>query len=162
MRIHELKERTDLFEEAVNAFWNQWGSKESYMFYKDCMLHSYKTEEDVPRFYIAIENEKIIGTFAILRNDINSRQDLTPWLACLYVDPAFRGRELGGEFLQFALQEAAVKGYKKLYLATDLEKYYEKYGWIHTTEAFGLGGNSLKIYEKSTGNTQSENETRRV
>jgi GNAT superfamily N-acetyltransferase len=162
MRIHELKERTDLFEEAVYAFWNQWGSKESYMFYKDCILHSYKTEEDVPRFYIAIANEKIIGTFAILRNDINSRQDLTPWLACLYVDPAFRGRELGGEFLQFALQEAAVKGYKKLYLATDLEKYYEKYGWIHTTEAFGLGGNSLKIYEKSTGNTQSENETRRV
>jgi N-acetylglutamate synthase-like GNAT family acetyltransferase len=103
MRIYELKERTDIFEESVNAFWNQWGSEENYMFYKDCMLRSCKTEEEVPRFYVAIENEKIIGTFAILRNDINSRQDLTPWLACVYVDPAFRGRGLGGQFLQTAL-----------------------------------------------------------
>ncbi|WP_175989266.1 GNAT family N-acetyltransferase [Bacillus sp. Marseille-Q1617] len=152
MDIYELSERKDLFEEAVNAFWKQWGSEESYHFYKDCMLRSCETDEEIPRFYIAVENGGVIGTFAILRNDINSRQDLTPWLACLYVDPEFRGKGLGSQFLQYALDETARKGFKKLYLATDIDGYYEKYQWKHTTEAFGLGGSSIKVYEKSTMN----------
>jgi GNAT superfamily N-acetyltransferase len=149
MHIFELSKRRDLFEEAVDAFWKQWGSKESYKFYKDCMYHSCETDEEVPRFYIALEDERKIGTFAILRNDINSRQDLTPWLACLYVDPKWRGRGIGGQFLQFALKEAGRKGYKKLYLATDHDGYYEKYEWVHSSWAFGLGGDSIKVYEKS-------------
>lgn len=150
MRIYELSERKDLFEMAVNVFWRQWGNEESYNFYRDCMLRSCETEEEIPRFYIALENEEIIGTFAILRNDINSRQDLTPWLACLYVDPASRGKKIGSQFLQYALDESARKGYKKLYLSTDIDGYYEKYHWIHTTEAVGLSGSSIKVYEKST------------
>jgi N-acetylglutamate synthase-like GNAT family acetyltransferase len=150
MKIFELSQRNDLFDEAVKVYWNQWGDEQNYKFYEDCMFHSCKTTDKVPRFYIALLDESIIGTYALLRNDLNSRQDLFPWLACLYVSPEHRGKKIGSHLLEHALQETNIKGYQKLYLTTDLEGYYEKYGWTHTTEAYGLSGRSIKVYEKST------------
>lgn len=89
------------------------------------MIHSGKTEDGIPRFYAAIENKEIMGTYALIRNDLNSRQDLHPWLACLYVDPNSRGKKLGARLLDHTIEEAAKLGFNKLYLQTDLEGYYE-------------------------------------
>ncbi|OKP98256.1 GNAT family N-acetyltransferase [Paenibacillus sp. P46E] len=69
------------------------------------MLHSMKTEDGLPRFYIAVQNGSIIGIYALLRNDLISRQDVFPWLACLYVVPEFRGQKMGAKLLQHALHE---------------------------------------------------------
>jgi N-acetylglutamate synthase-like GNAT family acetyltransferase len=150
MKIVELQKGNEFLEEGIEVFWNVWGTEDNYKFYEDCILHSAKTSEDLPRFYVAIENGNIIGTYAILRNDINSRQDLCPWLACLFVDKEYRGQEIGMKFLEHGLSEAAKKGYKKLHLTTDLENYYEKYGWEQNGVAYGPSGGHLKIYEKST------------
>ncbi|MCA1065869.1 GNAT family N-acetyltransferase [Rossellomorea sp. AcN35-11] len=150
MKIVEVDKNSSRFEEAVKAFWGQWGSEESYTFYYDCMYHSCHTEEDLPRFFIALHDEEIIGTYALLRNDLNSRQDLYPWFACLYVDPDHRGKGLGANLLEHGLERAYEKGYQSLYLATDLEGYYEKYGWAFSTEAIGLDGNAMKVYQKQT------------
>lgn len=119
------------------------------MFYVDCMKHSGKTSDSIPSFYIALEDEKVIGTYALLRNDINSRQDLFPWLACLYVDPAYRGKSIGKQLLEHGLQTTALLGYEKLYLSSDLEGYYEKYGWTSAAITYGPSGGSIKVYEKA-------------
>ncbi|MBN8192829.1 GNAT family N-acetyltransferase [Bacillus sp. NTK074B] len=150
MKVVELQKEMSLFDNAVKAFWEQWGSEDNFRFYEDCMYHSCRTEEDLPRFYTVLRERKIIGTYALLRNDLNSRQDLFPWLACLYVDPAHRGGRLGSLMLDHALNEAGKKGYQQLYLTTDLENYYEKYGWMHSTEAIGLSGESMKVYVKES------------
>jgi N-acetylglutamate synthase-like GNAT family acetyltransferase len=101
--ILELSQRKDLFDEAVGVFWKQWGNKRNYKFYQDCMFHSCQTEDEIPRFYVALQNESIIGTYALIRNDLNSRQDLYPWLACLYVDPEHRGKRMGSRLLEHAV-----------------------------------------------------------
>lgn len=150
LKIVEVKEDMALFDEAVRVFWEQWGNKTNYMLYEDCMKHSTESIDDIPRFYIALNDDSIIGTYALLRNDFISRQDLFPWLACLYVDPNFRGNEIGSQLLKHALSEAANKGFSNLYLSSDLENFYEKYGWTHIAEGYGASGGSIKIYEKRT------------
>ncbi|MFG6494771.1 GNAT family N-acetyltransferase [Fictibacillus sp. UD] len=150
MRIVEVQQRKDLFDKAVNVFWKQWGSEQNYKFYENCMIHSCQTKDELPRFYIALIEEEIVGTYALLRNDLNSRQDLYPWFACLYVNPEYRGKEIGSQLLQHAIEETARKGFGNLYLSTDLEGYYEKYGWTHVGEVYGVDGGSLKIYTKSS------------
>lgn len=150
MEILEIRQRMDLFDQAVKAFWEPWGNEQNYPFYEDCIRHSCLTTEELPRFYIALQEDMIIGTCALLRNDLNSRQDLCPWLGCLYVDPEHRGNRLGALLLNHAVREAARKGYPYLYLTTDLEGYYEKYGWNHVSEAIGIGGTIMKVYRKPT------------
>jgi len=38
-----------------------------------------------------LDGERVAGCCALLTNDLISRQDLWPWLACLYVEPDYRG-----------------------------------------------------------------------
>ncbi|MFD1851605.1 GNAT family N-acetyltransferase [Oceanobacillus bengalensis] len=150
MQIVELQEKNRLFEKAVKVFWEEWGNEHNYKFYEDAMIHSCSITSGIPRFYVAIEKEEIIGTYALLRNDLNSRQDLCPWLACLFVKEEYRGREIGSKLLQHSLKEAAKKGYDKLYLSTDLDGYYEKYGWRNSGVVYGVSGGHIKLYEKDT------------
>lgn len=150
MEILNIQERSDLFEESVKVFWEQWGNETNYDFYEDCMRHSSTEMDAIPRFYIAVDDNEIIGTYALLRNDINSRQDLFPWLACLYVKPTYRGRLIGEILLEHGLNVTAKLGYKKLYLSSDLEGYYEKYGWVNSAVTYGPFGGSIKVYEKMT------------
>ncbi len=150
IEIYALKDKPECFERAVKMFWDQWGTEENFNFYYNCMLHSMNADNDLPSFYFAIKNGSIIGTYALLRNDLISRQDLCPWLACLYVSSEQRGREIGSLLLNHAVQETTKKGYNKLYLATDLNGYYEKYGWRHLTDAYIFTGDMTKVYEIST------------
>ena len=150
MKIISIQENMERFEEFVSSFWEQWGNESNMMFYKDCMAHSASSAGDLPSFYIAMEDEKIIGTYALLRNDLVSRQDLSPWLACLYVDPSFRGKSIGSKLLAHAVQEASRKGYETLYLTTDHIGYYEKYGWTKLGNCYDLFGNLSSVYQKAT------------
>ncbi|TYS63503.1 GNAT family N-acetyltransferase [Sutcliffiella horikoshii] len=150
MKINELSNKDPLLDQAIRVFWQQWGSKENFKFYEDAILHSATTSSDIPRFYVAVEDGEIIGTYAILRNDINSRQDLCPWLACLYVAEEHRGKGIGAKLLEHGLSVAAEKGYESLYLTTDIEHYYERYGWKNSGIVYGPGGGSIKLYAKRT------------
>ncbi|WP_411829387.1 GNAT family N-acetyltransferase [Paenibacillus alginolyticus] len=78
-------------------------------------MNSCNAESDLPRFYIAIPNRSIIGTYALLRNDLISRQDLFPWIACLYVVSLLRGNKIWAKLLEHAIRETRDKGLKKLY-----------------------------------------------
>jgi GNAT superfamily N-acetyltransferase len=147
IEIFELRNKMEYFEEAVKVFWNQWGSATNYTFYQDCMYHSCTSDCDLPRFYIAVQHNTLVGTYALLRNDLISRQDLFPWLACLYVVPELRGHSVGFMLLRHALEETGRLGLAKLYLSTELEGYYEKYNWTHLATGYLFNGDATKIYE---------------
>ncbi|MNJ68186.1 N-acetylglutamate synthase [compost metagenome] len=134
-------------EEAIQYFWSNWGSDSNFKFYKDCVERSCDTESDIPRFYVALDEDKIIGSYAILRSDLNSRQDLAPWFACLHIEPQYRGQRLGGQLQQHAINQAKQKGYERLYLCTDLDHYYERNGWSYIGLGYSIGDDELKIYE---------------
>ncbi|TCJ81938.1 UNVERIFIED_ORG: acetyltransferase (GNAT) family protein [Bacillus cereus] len=114
------------------------------------MTNALTDPNDIPSFYIAKVDDKIIGTYALIRNDLNSRQELSPWLACLFVDEKFRGNSIGEKLLNHGLLEAAKRGYHFLYLTSDLNGYYEKYGWDKIGVAYGPSGGCIPLFKKST------------
>ena len=71
------------------------------------------------------------------------------------MEEKYRGREIGRDLLKHGLQEAAKKGFAKLYLSIDLEDYYEKYGWINTGVVYGVSGGHIKIYEQATDSSST-------
>ncbi|MBN2613666.1 MAG: GNAT family N-acetyltransferase [Bacteroidales bacterium] len=150
IEIVELSKRNDLLDKAIDYFWNCWGNENNYNFYNDCISNSLDEKSILPKFYLVLYNDEIIGSYALVTNDIISRQDLFPWFACLYVNNEHRNKGIAGQLLKHGLNEAKKKGYKILYLSTDLEGFYERYGWIYIADGFNFAGIKTKIYSKST------------
>lgn len=146
IQIYDLRDRMDMLEAAVQFFWKQWGSESSFHFYRDCMEWSCKTDSDLPRFYISMDESKIMGSYALLRSDLSSRQDLFPWFACLYVEPEYRGQQLGKMLQDHAISQARDRGYQELHLCTDLVDYYEHNGWKRNGESYSLTGEMTRVY----------------
>ncbi|CAM3719568.1 GNAT family N-acetyltransferase [Marinicrinis lubricantis] len=147
----EASQKPVFLEEIIQFFWNAWGTRDNYLFYKDCIEHSLDSSIDLPKFYLLLEDGEIIGSYALLINDLISRQDLFPWLACLYVRPEARGHRVGEQMLNHACEEAKKKGYSHLYLCSTLEGYYEKAGWNFFGNGYGVDGTHTKIYAKAIG-----------
>lgn len=148
LRICDVRKNQERLAEAVDYFWSRWGDESTFEFYRDCIERSCDTEADLPRFYLLTDGKKgsIAGGYALLRSDLNSRQDLCPWLACLYIEPHCRSLRLGSLLLDHAAGEARAKGYAGLYLCTDLEGYYERYGWSRIGKGYGIDGAETQIY----------------
>jgi len=133
--------------EAVNYFYSKWGRTENYPFYLDAISHSSEPGKPLPRFYLLLKDEKVVGCYALLTNDLVSRQDLFPWLGCLFIEESDRGQQLGNMLMQHGIAEAGKLGFKTLYLTTDHDGYYEKYGWQRIEDCYDFWGNSSRIYQ---------------
>lgn len=150
MEIIELSKVSHLSDIAIKYFWECWGNENNFKFYRNCILHSTDSHKLLPKFYLGMQDNQIIASYALLTNDSISRQDLYPWLACLFVNPEHRNRGYAAQLLNHGLDEAARKGFDTLYLSTDLESFYEKKGWTYFDDAFNIVDTKIRIYAKRT------------
>jgi predicted GNAT family N-acyltransferase len=150
MTIELIKEEGDLLKRGIEYFWKHWGSDSNFNFYKNCINNSIFNKKSVPKFYLLLNDTEIIGCYAILTNDIISRQDLMPWFACLYIEKDFRNQGLADKLLKHSLQEAKKLGFDTLYLSTELKDFYEKKGWQYFSNGYGFFGDELKLYSIKT------------
>ena len=119
-------------------------------FYLDAMQHSDGKHSPLPQFFLLMEDERIIGCYGLAVNDFISRHDLYPWFVALYIEEDKRSQALGGLLLKHAVNEAAAAGFDTLYLTTDHEGYYEKYGWKRIEDGYERDGEPARIYAIST------------
>ena len=148
MKIELITQKSDLLEKGIEYFWKQWGNESNFNFYKDCIENSLSDNKSLPKFYLMLDDDKIIGSYALLTNDLISRQDLLPWLACLYVEENYRKQGLAHQLLQHGISESKNRGFDHLFLSTDLEGFYEKKGWEYFSKGYNAFGDGLKIYIK--------------
>lgn len=88
-------------------------------------------DNDLPMFLIAtdMQNKILLGTVAIWRCDLMTRQDLFPWLSLLFVKKEYRGHHIGKALQEAAIKQARKQNFTNIYLYTDLCGYYEKTNW---------------------------------
>ncbi|MGC1204130.1 MAG: GNAT family N-acetyltransferase [Flavobacteriaceae bacterium] len=150
MRIELITKESNLLKKGVDYFWKHWGSESNFKFYKDCIENSFSDNISVPKFYLMLDKDEIIGCYALLTNDIISRQDLIPWFACLYIEENYRNQGLAERLLKHSLNETQKRGFDTLYLSTELNDFYEKKGWEYYSKGYGVFGDELKIYSIKT------------
>lgn len=155
IEIIELSQRMDLLNDGIEYFWNCWGNDSNYQFYKNCIENSLDNQNPLPKFYLGLIENKIVGSYALLTNDIISRQDLMPWFACLYVNEEHRNKGFAAQLIQHGLSETHHKGFEKLYLSTHLISFYEKMGWKHIANGYHVDDSEIKIYEKPTNSLRN-------
>lgn len=84
--------------------------------------------ENIPLSLLALDGDAPAGTVNLIVNDDPERPHLTPWLAALYVDPAFRGRGHATRLGRRLLQEAARLNCPAVYLGTHIPDFYKRFG----------------------------------
>ena len=137
MEIYNLKDRPEFIREIAILEHNEWGEPDSSIDEfennidkKICSLKSKMESSNFCKLILVNENE-LIGFISIFPTDGDERTDLTPWYATMYVKEKYRGNGYSKILNNAIIREAKARGYKKLYLKSDLVNYYEKFGAIY-------------------------------
>ena len=123
MKIISLRQSTEYLQSAIAYFQDKWATEESKMVYDDCLRSCLNAENPLPQWYLLLDNETIVGSAGLVTNDFNSRMDLYPWLAALYIEESYRGRNLGNI------------------------GYYEKFGFRYIGNCYHPWGETTRIYQ---------------
>ena len=83
----------------------------------------------LPIGLVAFDGESPCGTVSLIDSDVEERQDLSPWLAALYVVPEKRNKGIGRHLIAACIEASRQCGFKSLYLHTSIPSYYEALGW---------------------------------
>ncbi|MBS4960362.1 MAG: GNAT family N-acetyltransferase [Clostridiales bacterium] len=125
--IIRLIDQPAMKENAARWFHEKWNI--SLKAYQDSMEECLKQEKAVPQWYLAMENNNIIGGLGIIENDFHDRKDLSPNICAVYTEEEKRCQGIAGALLQYACTDMKEKGIDTLYLITDHTSFYERYGW---------------------------------
>jgi GNAT superfamily N-acetyltransferase len=92
-------------------------------------MQAYLSDELIPSTFVA-KGMHLMGSAAIIECDMDTHPEWIPWLASVYVVPAFRHQGVGSRLVEHVMEEARKAGIKELYLFTpDRVAFYERLGW---------------------------------
>lgn len=83
-----------------------------------------------PIAFVAERDGAPVGTATLDTDDLESRPDLTPWLASVWVAPSWRGQGVATALVRHVEATAAALGLPELWLHTaDAVPLYARLGW---------------------------------
>ncbi|MBQ2201674.1 MAG: GNAT family N-acetyltransferase [Clostridia bacterium] len=134
-RTERITDEKDL-ETITDWMYGWWGTREGYAreAVLESMRHSLNTDR-LPMTFGAYLDGTLIGVYQFTNGDLFVRPDVTPWLANVYLDPAYRGRGFGRKLLATVRENADryLPG-SELHLFTTHAGLYEKFGWVFEAE----------------------------
>jgi GNAT superfamily N-acetyltransferase len=145
LTVQNLAKDKQYFDEVLALIYKEWGNN-NYEYWRSWVKSS-MSENEIPMTYIVFCDNDFVGTFSLWRCDLQSRQDLFPWLGGIVVKEKWRGKGIG-IFIQNKAKEILQHlGYKKAYLFTEMTGYYEKTGWQFMDMGIDERGNRVRIYD---------------
>ncbi len=150
-QIVPLADRPDLVPALAEALWDFWGETFPHktVAVRRASLAARMNRDRVPTAVVAVGADgSALGTASILLDDMETRPDLNPWLATVFVMPGGRRRGLGGALCAAAEAAAWRLGVERLYLFTfDQRGYYAGLGW-RDLESVDYAGKATAIMVK--------------
>ena len=127
-------------DSAAEWFHSKWGvPKEAYL---ESMNDAILGEGAVPEWYIAcLDSGEIVGGLGVIENDFHNRPDLAPNVCAVFVEPEYRGQGIAGALLNYVYEDMKARSVSPIYLFTDHDSFYERYGWEFYCMAQGDGEN---------------------
>lgn len=125
--IIRLADQPERKEQAAQWFHEKWGIPLAA--YLESMEECLTGKGPVPQWYVAVEDDRIIGGMGVIENDFHDRKDLAPNVCAVYTEEDRRGRGVAGALLNDVCEDMKQRGIDTLYLLTDHDSFYERYGW---------------------------------
>lgn len=138
MEIYNLKDKLEYLDEVATLEYDEWArnSKEN----RENRLE--KKKEKIRNMFldksfcklVLVDNNELIGFISIFPNDCDEEPNLTPWYATMYVKKEYRKQGYSKILNDAILNEAKERGFETIYLKTNLNNYYDKFGAIYIKE----------------------------
>lgn len=125
--IIRLTDKPEIKEQAAQWFHEKWGIPLEE--YAESMDECLSENKPVPQWYVAMEQNRIIGGLGVIENDFHDRKDLAPNVCAVYTEKDRRCEGVAGALLDYTCADMKEKGIDTLYLITDHTSFYERYGW---------------------------------
>ena len=103
---------------------------------------------DFERAVAALDGDTVAGFCNVLKEDCLPDLPYTPYIGFLFVDEAYRGRRLSQRLLTFCEDYLRAQGFTRVYLTTDHDNLYEKYGYVYLESHRAFWGEMEKLYYK--------------
>lgn len=132
MEIFNLKDKLEYLEEVAKLEYEEWAENKE----TDKRARIERKKEKICNMFadksfcklILIDKDSLIGFISIFPKDCEEETDLTPWYATMYVKKEYRKHGYSRILNDAILEETKNRGFKILYLKTELKNYYEKFG----------------------------------
>jgi len=133
MKIYNIKEKQEYIEEIATLSkleWAEYNTEEELNNKIQQTIKKIKNNLDNPNYckLILLDEDKLVGFISIFPKDGDECEELTPWYATMYVKKEYRGLGYSKILNDAILKEAKRRGFKKIYLKSELKNYYEKFG----------------------------------
>lgn len=125
--IIRLIDKPEMKNAAAQWFHEKWNIP--FAAYIESMEECLTRRNSVPQWYLAMEDNRIIGGLGVIENDFHDRKDLAPNVCAVYTEEDKRCKGVAGELLKYVCADMKEKGTDILYLVTDHTSFYERYGW---------------------------------
>ena len=138
-----LRQCPEMKNAAARWFHEKWSVPESA--YLACM-EAYLSGESELGWYLCLRDGQIVGGMGVIENDFHERKDLAPNVCAVYTEPDHRKRGIAGQLLHMVVEDCRSKGISPLYLVTDHDSFYERYGWEFCCMVKCDGGETSRMY----------------
>lgn len=146
MRVVSVRLEPAYKEYAVKYIHGKWGDETNYQLYEDSIYGCINSGQSLPYWYLLEDRNEIIGCAGLIDHDFIDRIDLSPWLCSLYIEKEQRGKALSALLIEQVRRDAVLEGFGKLYLCTEMQGFYEKYGFHYIGDGKYPDGEPARIY----------------
>ncbi|MBL8020216.1 MAG: GNAT family N-acetyltransferase [Leptospirales bacterium] len=148
MEIVNINKRPDLIPTVARWYHEEWGHIRSRSYEHMVQVLQDRCVGDFPFTLVAIDQGEAVGTASLKIHDMDILQDLTPWLASVYVPPIHRGRRIAAALIGNVERVANGLGFMHLYLYTwTAATLYQKLGWL-TLQELDYNGVDVVVMKK--------------
>ena len=103
---------------------------------------------DWERVFAAWDGDQIAGYCTLAKKDCIEALPYFPYIGYVFVDERYRGERLSQRMIEAAAEYARGPGFEYVYLISDHENLYEKYGFEVIDRQLAPWGEMEKIYRK--------------
>ena len=142
---------TEYFSTDNKEYWlskikeSDWGAGQFlYELLKNQKLKEYVGENT--KVLMLVDGENLISFCTFAEKDDIQPTELTPWIGWVYTFPHYRGHRYVGKLLSYAEAVAKTDGINSIYISTNHNGLYEKYGYEFFEMMKDMHGEDSRVY----------------
>lgn len=102
------------------------------------------------RVIVAIADSQVVAFCTFTETDYFPENRYSPWIGFVFVDEKYRGNRISEKMIKRVMEYATGLGFDNVYISTDHDNLYEKYGFKQIDFLVNYEGTKDKVLVHST------------